>query len=488
MLFNSYQFIFVFVPIVFAIYFCLNKSDKTNLSKHWLILSSLAFYGWWNINYLALILFSIFFNYFINNALQNSAQKKESHTRKLIFIFSLFSNIGLLIYFKYMDFFISSLNWTAGTSFELLHIILPLGISFFTLQQIAFLVDVYEGLVVEKNIINYALFVSFFPQLISGPIVHHKAMLPQFENKKNQSIDYKNISSGIQFFCYGLFKKIVLADTFATWANAGHSNPFNLTIFESWATALSYGFQLYFDFSGYCDMAIGVGLLFNIKLPINFNSPFKSLSIIEFWQKWHITLGAFISSYIFTPIIRSFKKITVTKSMISIFFTMVVAGLWHGPGWMYIIFGALHGGAIVINNLWKRRKIKVHKAIRWAFTFSFVILSLVPFRATSPSAALAIFKSMLFGEAIWPAKLKFILSSFPIEQIKFGGWANNIKGDDITIIWLILGFVLVLLPNNSQEIIAKNKNSFLSIVYSSLLFMLSIYMMTKPSEFLYFNF
>jgi len=311
MLFNSYEFIFFFLPITFGIYFWLNKKRLTQASKAWMVFASLFFYSWWNIIYLPLILGSILFNFTVGSTISrvNTSSSKKGLSRKTLLVFGIVGNILLLGYFKYMDFFIANANILIGTQWDLLHIVLPLGISFFTFTQIAYLVDVYRDEVKEMDYLNYTLFVTFFPHLLAGPILHHKEMMPQFDTIKNKAIDYKNISAGIFLFSIGLFKKVVIADTFAQWANTGFETTSVLNLFEAWATSLSYTFQLYFDFSGYTDMALAVALLFNIKLPINFNSPYKALNIQDFWRRWHITLTFFTRLYLYSTGRKSKRRI-----------------------------------------------------------------------------------------------------------------------------------------------------------------------------------
>ena len=268
MLFNSYEFIFLFLPFTFFVYFYLNSKRLTEASKGFLVVSSLFFYSWWNVVYLPLILVSMVFNYVLGTSLAKDEGHKKVSKKRLLTI-GVVANIGLLGYFKYSDFFIGNVNLVLGSQIGLLHLALPLAISFFTFQQIAYLVDSYRGETKEYDFLNYALFVTFFPQLIAGPIVHHKEMMPQFASSWNKVKNYKNIALGLFIFSIGLFKKVVIADTFAVWATQGFDTATTLTFFEAWATSLSYTFQLYFDFSGYTDMAIGASLLFNIKLPIN---------------------------------------------------------------------------------------------------------------------------------------------------------------------------------------------------------------------------
>ncbi len=296
MLFNSYEFIFLFLPITFFIYFYLNSKRLATTAKAFLVFASLFFYAWWNVAYLPILLCSIAFNYIV------SISFEKVEFKKFLLIFGIVFNVCLLGYFKYYDFFISNLNAAFGANLTLLHLTLPLALSFVTFQQIAYLVDSYKGHTKEKNFLNYALFISFFPQLIAGPIVHHKEMMPQFASKFNFVKNYKNIATGIFIFSIGLFKKVIIADSFAVWANNGFDVAEALNFFEAWAASLSYTFQLYFDFSGYCDMAIGAALLFNIRLPINFNSPYKATNIQDFWHRWHMTLSRFLRDYIYIPL------------------------------------------------------------------------------------------------------------------------------------------------------------------------------------------
>jgi len=301
MLFNSFEFLLLFLPIVFFLYFYLNKKRLTIASKSVLVASSLVFYSWWNILYLPLILSSILVNYVVGSLLSNNLEKIIL-PRKSILFFGIAFNLLLLGYFKYSDFLIENINIVFDANLSLLYLTLPLAISFFTFQQIAYLVDSYKGNTNEHDFLNYIVFVTFFPQLIAGPIVHHKEMMPQFSCLKNKVINHKNIILGIFIFSIGLFKKVVIADTFSVWASVGFDVNQQLHLIEAWFTSLSYTFQLYFDFSGYTDMAVGLALLFNIRLPINFNSPYKSKNIQDFWRRWHITLSRFLRDYLYIPL------------------------------------------------------------------------------------------------------------------------------------------------------------------------------------------
>lgn len=472
MLFSSYEFFLVFLPISFFVYFYLNNKRLTTASKAWLVFTSLFFYSWWNVIYLPLILVSILFNYTITNSMiEYDESKKKYFSKKSLLQIGLLFNVGLLVYFKYMDFFISNTNSVLGSDIGLLHLALPLAISFFTLQQIAYLIDSYEGLVKEKNLLDYTIFVTFFPQLIAGPIVHHKDMMPQFASAKNKVKNYNNIALGLFIFSIGLFKKVVIADTFAIWATAGFDTATTLNLFEAWATSISYTFQLYFDFSGYTDMAIGAALLFNIKLPQNFNSPYKATGMIDFWQRWHITLSSFITTYIYTPLVKSFNKLTFHKAMFATFITFFIAGLWHGASWMFIIFGSLHGIGLVINHYWKKAtkkaKIKTNNFLAWFITFNFVNITFIFFRAKE-----------------WDDAIKVLGSMFSFDNVIF-----NLNYLQVAI--LLLGFAVVLFFRNSGSYFNDKFNfSIKQILVFVVLMTISILAIRlgNSSEFLYFNF
>ena len=490
MLFNSYEFIFVFLPISFFIYFYLNHKRLTSASKAWLVLTSLFFYSWWNITYLALILISILFNYSITNTMvEYDESKKASFSKKTLLLTGLVFNIGLLAYFKYMDFFIENVNVVFDFEIGLLHLALPLAISFFTLQQIAFLVDSYEGLVKERNFLDYTIFVTFFPQLIAGPIVHHQEMMPQFASLRNKVKNYKNITLGLYIFSIGLFKKVVIADTFSVWASAGFDTSTSLDLLEAWVTSLSYTFQLYFDFSGYTDMAIGSALFFNINLPQNFNSPYKATGMIDFWKRWHMTLTNFITTYIYTPIIKSFNKLTFHKAMLATVITFLIAGLWHGASWMFIIFGGLNGLGIVINHYWRKYKVKMNNVLAWFITFNFVNITFVFFRAKDWDDAIKVLGSMFSLENIVLPRLLFSKLEFLNQySVNFGPFLQKIDGGIQTFILLILSFIVVLKFRNSTEKVYAFQSNYRTAMETIIYLFGGILSLNRVSEFLYFNF
>lgn len=485
MLFNSYEFLFLFLPITFLIYFFLTSKRLIILSRYFLVLSSLFFYGWWDFKYLFLILTSMGINFLFGKTF--SRNKISNTFRKNLLFLGISINLGFLGYFKYSDFFISNLNNVFQSQIPLLNITLPLAISFFTFQQIAYLVDSYRNETKEYDFINYAVFVSFFPQLIAGPIVHHGEMMPQFSNLRNKLINYDNIVYGIFIFSIGLFKKVLLADKFAIWASTGFDNANYLNLIESWCTSIAYTFQLYFDFSGYTDMAIGVALLFNIRLPINFNSPYKALNIKDFWKRWHITLSRFLRDYIYIPLGGNRKGEFVTYGNLLI--TFLLGGIWHGAGWTFVFWGLLHGLALIIHRLWNKFNIRIYSWLSWLITFNFVNISWIFFRAKNWTDALKIFKAMFNFREINLSKLPFDNLDFLSYFSNYSeSYLINIGGNSLTGFWILLGFAILLKFNNSNELLANFKLTSLSGLFIIITFIISLMKINEFSEFLYFNF
>ncbi|HIP44420.1 MAG TPA: MBOAT family protein [Sulfurospirillum arcachonense] len=485
MLFNSYIFIFMFLPFTFVVYFYLNHKRLTVLSQLFLVFASLFFYTWWNIAYLPLILVSILFNYALGVTL--SQKKKSAFSKKSLLFIGIVANLSLLGYFKYADFFIENTNLLLGSSFPLLYLLLPLAISFFTFQQVAYLVDSYRGETKEYDFLNYTLFVTFFPQLIAGPIVHHKEMMPQFAKAKNRIINRYNIAIGLFIFSIGLFKKVVIADSFSIIATQGFDNAEVLNLIEGWITSLSYTFQLYFDFSGYTDMAIGVALLFNIRLPINFNSPYKATSIQDFWRRWHITLSRFLKDYIYIPLGGNRK--TEIRTYTNLFTTFLIGGIWHGAGWTFVFWGALHGFALMIHRLWQKAGLKMPIVLAWFVTFNFVNIAWVFFRAKEWEDAIKVLKGMFgFSGVALPNVLASKLAFLQAHGVEFGMFMSHVKGTNITLVHLVLAFVVVLGVKNSAYYLENFKPTKRYAVLSALLFTWGFFSLNKVSEFLYFNF
>lgn len=486
MLFNSFEFIFLFLPVTFFIYFYLNKIRLTEASKGFLVASSLFFYSWWNIIYLPLILISMLFNYSIGTSLTKKKLFRKVSKKKLLTI-GILGNIGLLGYFKYSDFFIGNLNLLFDSDVPLLQLALPLAISFFTFQQIAYLVDSYKENTGEYDFLNYAVFVAFFPQLIAGPIVHHKEMMPQFAKQKNKLINYQNIALGLFIFSMGLFKKVVIADTFAVWVTNGFDIAEKLNFFEAWATSLSYTFQLYFDFSGYTDMAIGIALLFNIKLPINFNSPYKATNIQDFWRRWHITLSRFLKDYIYIPL--GGNRYGNFRTYNNLMATFLIGGIWHGAGWTFVFWGFLHGFAIVLYRIWDQLGFKMNTVLAWFITFNFLNITWVFFRANEWDDATKVLSGMFGLSGLHlPGSLE---SKFPFLSqygVKFTYWLRNVESELNPIPWILFGFILILAFKNSNEQLNRFKTNSRYLVFTILLLFVALSLMDQASEFLYFNF
>jgi len=479
MIFNSFEFILIFLPITFFLYFYLNKRRLTTLASVFLAVSSLFFYSWWNIIYLPLILISIIINYSISLLILKSKSSK-----KFFLVLGILFNLSLLGYFKYSDFFLQNINFFFGNNYSLLHLTLPLAISFFTFQQIAFLADSYKGYVIRNSFLNYMVFVTFFPQLIAGPIVHHKEMMPQFSNLRSKTINYKNIYLGIFIFSIGLFKKTVIADSFSIWASNGFDVLDQLTLIEAWITSLSYTFQLYFDFSGYIDMAVGVALLFNIKLPLNFNSPYKSTNIREFWKRWHITLSRFLRDYVYIPI--GGNKVGSLRLYSNLLITFIIGGLWHGAGWTFLFWGFLHAFAIILHRFWSRFGFNLNIFIAWLLTFNFLNISWIFFRADKWEDALKVVKGMFgFSNIILPNFFQDV-SFFQGTKIIFGDIYTNF--DSEISIWIVAAFCISLLFKNTSQIINTSELNSKTVFYIVFLFLVSIMHFEKNVDFIYFNF
>jgi alginate O-acetyltransferase complex protein AlgI len=492
MLFNSWQFILVFLPISFFLYFWLNHKRLLIAGKVWLVAASLFFYAYWDVKYLPLILVSILLNFAIGTRLVQAHQKSLSlNSRKIVLATGIIANLLLLGYYKYTDFLLSNVNVVFGKSYALPHIVLPLAISFFTFTQIAYLVDSYRGETAEYDLLNYSLFVTFFPHLIAGPIVHHSQIMPQFTSRWTLVKRNSNILKGLLIFAIGLFKKVVIADSFAIWADAGFDGRQELAFFTAWATSLSYTFQLYFDFSGYCDMAIGASLLFNIWLPINFNSPYKALDIQDFWRRWHISLSNFLRDYLYIPL--GGNRSSKYRSYVNVFITFVLGGLWHGATWMFVIWGATHGCALAIHRLWKGLRCPLHPVLAWLLTFTFVNVAWVFFRAKTMDDATRVLRGMIDIHSAFT----LTAASIPTSELAWGGWLSDVLLEFLPASFIgqaptylaIIGAFVIICQKNSIEI-ASGDLGIGKLIYGAILFSLAMHFMlaSTSSVFLYFNF
>lgn len=517
MLFNSFIFIFFFLPIALAVFFQIGGRGHHRVAIAWLVGASLFFYAWWNPAYLGLILASMLFNYALGISLGN--HETAGHwSAKTVLTLGIVINLGLLGYYKYANFFVANLNLAVGTNFHIEHIILPLAISFFTFQQIAYLVDAFRGETREYNFLHYCLFVTFFPQLIAGPIVHHREMLPQFANPAIYRLNNKHLAIGITIFTIGLFKKVIVADNVAEFSTPVFDAAFRgqaIGFFEAWTGALAYTFQLYFDFSGYADMAIGIARMFGVLLPLNFDSPYKAVNIVEFWRRWHMTLSRFLRDYLYVPLGGSRKG--NTRRYVNLMTTMLLGGLWHGAGWTFVVWGGLHGLYLVINHAWHalRRSLGFDpdhstnwgRGIARATTFLAVLVSWVFFRAESFNAATAILKGMVGGNGL-STRLAHI-GQTDLFAINWGLGLVPMQLPIQIVVLLVFSALLLtvwILPN-TQQIMAHYRPAFeihdtdagVNIKFQwhynqtwgliiSMMVLLSFLNMHRISEFLYFQF
>jgi alginate O-acetyltransferase complex protein AlgI len=394
MIFNSYPFIFIFLPVVLAGYFAANRLGAT-APVIWLALASLTFYSFSNWPFVALLLASIAFNYFIGRLL--ISRNLRERPRFAVLTVGVAGDLATLGVFKYAGFVVANVNAMFSTSI-VVNILLPVGISFYTFTQIAFLVDAYRGKVAHYALPHYALFVTYFPHLIAGPILHHRDMIPQFESTEAKRINPRLILYGLIIFGIGLFKKTVLADGIQPLvAVAFHqASP---SFDQAWIGALAYTFQLYFDFSGYSDMAIGISLMFGIFLPLNFNSPYKATSIIDFWRRWHMTLSQFLRDYLYIPL--GGNRHGSLLRYVNLMITMLLGGLWHGAAWTFVIWGALHGLYLCINHAWANYGPRIPEALKrpvsivsFLLTFLAVVVAWVFFRADSLASATSVLSRM----------------------------------------------------------------------------------------------
>lgn len=476
MLFNSPEFILAFLPLSLALYFWLTARRRVPVAKGWLVLASLFFYGWWNPQYLPLILVSLLVNFGIGSRL-------AKHAGQGLLAVGVVFNLGLLAYYKYAGFVIGNLALLTGQPLAAPSLVLPLAISFFTFTQIAYLVDSYRGETREYDLMNYALFVTFFPHLIAGPIVHHKEIMPQFAARANLLIKYRNVAVGLILFAIGLAKKVLIADTLAQWATAGFDKAPSLSLAEAWLTSLSYTFQLYFDFSGYTDMALGAALMFNIRLPINFNSPYRATSIRDFWRRWHITLSRFLRDYLYVPLGGSRRGSARTYANLLV--TFVLGGLWHGASWMFVIWGALHGLAMAAHRLWRAAGGHLPAWLGWFVTFNFVNATWVFFRAQDLDAAFKVLRGMINFGAVsqWSG----------IGQLQ-AAVAHPLLDPALLPAVFVLACALVLLPRNStgRWLAAgawRQATSARVLGYGLLAALALTTLLASPySEFIYFNF
>ena len=483
MLFNTYNFIFWFLPVVLILYHLSLKFSSKNIIKIVLLSSSIIFYALWKLEFVFQFLLIIIINYYLSRAIISSVTNERD--KKVYFITALVLNLGFLFYYKYLTFFMDQSNMFLGTDFVIEKIIMPLGISFFTFIQLSYILESYQRRVDKvPTLLDYMQFVTYFPHLIAGPIVLYKELIPQFNDKDNHVTKYKNLALGIFLFSIGMFKKVVIADSMDEHSALAFDQGAT-DFYRTWVSSLSFTLQLYFDFSGYMDMALGISKMFNYDLPVNFNSPFKSFDISEYWRRWHITMTRFFMGYVYLPVtISSTRKYGESKSIIlksihitiiPIVLTFLVAGIWHGAGWTFLIFGLWHGAGLAIHRLWKNLKIQIYKPVAWLMTFLFVVIGNVFFRSPDVSTAYEILKQMIY----MPIRLYII--DEPNNNI------GNIEELNRLLIFFI-GLILVLFFKNSQELANKFTPNIKYFLFVAFLLFISLGMMDRQIEFLYWQF
>ena len=508
MLFNSYIFVFAFLPIAFIGYQLLQRKEKHQASLFWLTACSFFFYSWANPAYLPLLIISITANFFIGKQL--SIRKKTRSGNRLLLI-GILLNLFTLAYFKYTGFALANINALLNTTYHDPGIILPLAISFFTFNQITYLVDAWEGMTEEYSFNHYCLFVSFFPHLLAGPIVHHREMIPQFAQQHTKAEREKLWACGITVISFGLFKKTIFADSLSYYADqvflgAANGNAINAT--DAWIGALSYNLQIYFDFSAYCDIAYGSALLFGIRLPQNFLSPYKTASIIDYWKHWHITLGRLITTYVYTPLIlKTPGRISFTKAMTVTLISMTLVGLWHGAGWHYIIWGIMHGIMLIANHVWRRQSVSKHfdssrifHIFCIALTYLLVTLSMVMSRAPDVNTAATIYSAMFnLANFQWMHHVHQPVISDLCRQL---GFTLNSMQKILPVLLLLQCWVWVM--PNLQQLMGKNDYAITQLhvskswltwkpnIYWSMItaiaFVASVLALYQTGEFIYFQF
>ncbi len=520
MLFNSIEFLFVFLPALLLVFFQLGRLSH-RAAAGWLTLGSIFFYAWWNPTYVLLLLGSIFFNFWVGRAL---AQRDDvgSARRQQLLLWGILADLALLAYYKYANFFVDTVNTLAHADIGLADIVLPLGISFFTFTQIAFLVDAARGQAKEFDFVHYSLFVTYFPHLIAGPVLHHKEMMPQFGQPETYRFSPEFLTVGMTMFALGLFKKVVLADGIAPYAGPvfiAAAQGDSVGLFQAWGGALAYTLQLYFDFSGYSDMAIGLSYMIGVRLPLNFDSPYKATNITDFWRRWHMTLSRFLRDYLYIPLGGNQKG--PVRRYINLMATMLLGGLWHGAGWTFVMWGGLHGLALVVHQAWRSwcarlghdvtHSSRAGRMASIALTFLVVVVGWVFFRADSLEAAMVIVRGM-FGMSgislpdVIAARFGPLAPWLVAHGVMFsqGGGRSFV----MTFVWVAALLPLVFLAPNTQQIMRRFSptlstrdttstsnttqlawlNSPRWALAMSVVLALGLLSLTRHSEFLYFQF
>ncbi len=498
MLFNSYIFIFLFLPAALLGWYTLNRLQKYRLAQIFLSGMSLWFYGYFNTYYLLIIVASILINYLLSYIMKFSRTRL---THRIGLAAGISINLGILFYFKYYDFFIENINLLFRSDFHLKHILLPLGISFFTFQQLSFMIDRCTGKAEHYSFTDYITFVTFFPQLIAGPIVLYDEIIPQFKDTAKRVFSPSNFAKGLSLFILGLGKKVLLADTLAFATNFGFAQTYFLDSPSTLLVILAYTFQIYFDFSGYSDMAMGLGYMFNIALPVNFNSPYKACSVKELWQRWHMTLSRFFVTYVYIPLGGS--KRGKARTMINTMVIFALSGLWHGANWTYVAWGTMQGLLAVWDNLGimgvkgsgekKAALLQIPRWLGWFFTFSFFNLSLFFFRSENMAYAFQMFKNLFsFRNTGYIYKLAATMDIpefYIVKQIITMAAPGILPTAYIAVLLLLLavsGFIVT--RKNALEIVETTDYNSRFCWLIVLIFLWSLISFSQVSTFIYFNF
>jgi D-alanyl-lipoteichoic acid acyltransferase DltB (MBOAT superfamily) len=507
-LFNSYTFLLLFLPVTLAGYFLLGRR-RAFFAAAWLTAASLVFYGWWDWRFVPLLVASIAGNYGMGMAIARAGRR----ARTGLFALAVAANLILLAYFKYANMLVATLDGIGGTHIGALDIVLPLGISFFTFTQIAYLADVYQHKAREARPIHYALFVTYFPHLIAGPILHHKEMMPQFAEARTYVPQPNCLLLGAVIFTLGLAKKVLIADNIAPYASAVFNDPGHPSLLVAWGGVLAYAFQIYFDFSGYSDMAIGLSRLFGIRLPLNFDSPYKSRNIIEFWRRWHMTLSRFLRDYLYIPL--GGNRHGGVRRYANLMITMLLGGLWHGAGWNFAIWGGLHGLYLAINHAWQYLRGETRAESRWtraasvALTFAAVNVAWVFFRAPDFGTGRDILLGMFgaFGIAVPEAFAAQLRGLGPLlEGAGIGVFLGGGHQFMMTYAWIAFAGALAFGAPNTQQLTARFRPALNAVKVPpaaawlrlrlnwqwatalGLLGAATLLSLSRPTEFLYFQF
>lgn len=473
MIFSSYSFIFFFLPVVLVGYFLAQKFLGAKSIKIWLVAASLFFYAQARPVYLLLLFGTVVFNYIIIRLLGKHRDKIA--ISKCILAIAALENLGLLFYFKYMNFFLQNVNYVIGTDYILHHIILPIGISFYTFQILSYTIDYYRNEAGESSFLDFFLFVTFFPQLIVGPITKHDSMVMQFRSPALSHVDTNNIMKGIMFFSVGCAKKILIADPLIIHAQNFYNVMGNGNFFQAWGAVFSYTFAYYFDFSGYIDMALGLALFFNISLPQNFNSPYKARNFADFWRRWNITVSNFFYDYIFKGIFKFGNGIG--KLILAIIITFIVSGLWHGASWHYIVWGIANGILVCFANIMTLKRKKLPHFLAWFLTFFFILVTRVLFDANGMTQAIGIYKTMFNLSPAFEGLRIFL-------KLGFLYLRHNLS---VTALIIAGGGICFFAPNTNEMFWDMNPRWY-HAVFSGILITVSLFLMGGVSNFLYFQF